>query len=667
MRNPEDISLNMEGTEAPHLHADSIELAEKFMESGGFSEACWVLRNVLKQDSVHREAKALLARCSHLMGLSGAARDYGYRGRQARHEFDELPGSDGVFIGGTGRSGTSLLRRVLNSNPAIGSIAGETKCINDAWFRLAPHWFNALPAGERGRGVEQLKQLWRDRFFCYVHSHQASLKDNRLRGFCLWLEREALESELPRLTELMHAASLHEIETVWGGLYGALFAHRSRSLGKRLWVEKTPRNSYFAEYLYAAMPGMKLINVVRDGRDAALSMQNVSWGEKDLIKAVDWWGEELDQTMRVLDALPQSSVLTVCYEDLVTEPQRVMETIGAFLGVPAEYDLDIFASSVARWKSEMPTSVQEYAVERYGQLFERFGYETGSVAAEGPTHASTAGFEMRKRNDGTRYMADLVLPLASQLKCVLMSELAEETSPSFFLRHDVDDDIDAALQMALLEKEHGIRAAYFLLPPSPSQSSANYYGVIDDSGLRPGEAVVEQARQLVDWGHEVGLHNNFAELAVHLKCDVAELIREQVEFFRARGIELKGTAAHGSPFFHENGFISFEIFAEGVVKAGYERGRTISVDGVELKLHSLNLADFGFGYEAYSLPYEIGLSDASCVWGGKLARHAPRPELNELQGAEYLAAFREMVATATPEHGVNKLMVLVHPEHWVIR
>ncbi|MCJ2166237.1 MULTISPECIES: sulfotransferase [unclassified Pseudodesulfovibrio] len=573
-----------------------------------------------------------------------------------------------VFIGGTGRSGTSLLRRALNSNPDVASVPGETKCINDERFRLAPHWFHGLPSGSREQGVKDLKRLWRERFYCYVHPHKASLKDNQLRGFCLWLDREAMEAELSRLDELVRATSLHEVEAIWGGLYAALFRHRSQAQGKSHWVEKTPRNSFFAEYLYSIIPDMRLINMVRDGRDVALSMQNVAWGEKDYVKALDWWAEEMRETMRVVDSLPESAVLTVRYEDLVTEPNAVMAGIADFIGATPSHDLDIFASSVGRWKDEMPTEAQEHAVTRHGELLERLGY-VATVSAHrivAPTSVPRIDFDMKKRNDGTRYMTDLVLPLHAVLKCVTMREVGQGGEPCFFLRHDVDDDMDAALQMALLEKGHGIRASYFLLPPSPTQGKTNYYGTIDENGLRPNQTVIDQARQLIEWGHEVGLHNNIAELAVYLKRTVAEVLAEQVEFFASHGIKLVGSAAHGGPFFHENGFVSFEIFAEAGVKPGFERGRTIEVDGQVLKLHTLSQADYGFAFEAYSLPYEIGLNDSNGMWGGKLVRHSPHPELNELKGERYLSAFREMVATAHPKSGVQTLQVLVHPEHWGI-
>lgn len=61
------------------------------------------------------------------------------------------------------------------------------------------------------------------------------------------------------------------------------------------------------------------------------------------------------------------------------------------------------------------------------------------------------------------------------------------------LRHDVDADVDAALRMAELEAEMGIRATYFLMLRSPA------YNLM----ARHSQRAVESILQL---GHWIGLH-----------------------------------------------------------------------------------------------------------------------------------------------------------------
>ena len=62
-----------------------------------------------------------------------------------------------------------------------------------------------------------------------------------------------------------------------------------------------------------------------------------------------------------------------------------------------------------------------------------------------------------------------------------------------YLRHDVDLSLEAALELARLEHEQGVRATYFLMTESV------FYNLLSKSGERT-------LRQLREWGHAVGLH-----------------------------------------------------------------------------------------------------------------------------------------------------------------
>jgi hypothetical protein len=75
-----------------------------------------------------------------------------------------------------------------------------------------------------------------------------------------------------------------------------------------------------------------------------------------------------------------------------------------------------------------------------------------------------------------------------------------EAPPFFILRHDVDYDPAPALRLARLEADRGFRATYFLLLNSV------YYNL-----LGPEHAAFP--RQLVEMGHEVGLHYDLDFLA----------------------------------------------------------------------------------------------------------------------------------------------------------
>lgn len=68
--------------------------------------------------------------------------------------------------------------------------------------------------------------------------------------------------------------------------------------------------------------------------------------------------------------------------------------------------------------------------------------------------------------------------------------------PKLFLRHDVDLDLNKALEVAMIENEHGVRATYMVMV-----NSALYR--VEETASR------SILRRLISMGHEVALHFDF--------------------------------------------------------------------------------------------------------------------------------------------------------------
>ena len=84
--------------------------------------------------------------------------------------------------------------------------------------------------------------------------------------------------------------------------------------------------------------------------------------------------------------------------------------------------------------------------------------------------------------------------LDSGYKFILFEEKEQAASDKFcILRHDIDADLKAAYEIALIENEMGVRSTYFLMIRSPLY---NLFG-------RANHAFVEKILSL---GHAIGLH-----------------------------------------------------------------------------------------------------------------------------------------------------------------
>jgi hypothetical protein len=182
----------------------------------------------------------------------------------------------------------------------------------------------------------------------------------------------------------------------------ALTVQLARQQGSRRWVEKTPRHLEVPELITDAWPDARIVRIVRDPRDAAVSLTKVPFGTPSLLT-------NLSVLARMNEAAADfyresSQAMTVRYEDLVAEPERELRRICGFVGedyepgmveerasatgLAAEHEWwkgdatgPLDRSRSGRWVDEMPPEVQHYAALNMGDILEEHGYGEGVPAA----------------------------------------------------------------------------------------------------------------------------------------------------------------------------------------------------------------------------------------------------------------------------------------------
>tara|TARA_A100001015_G_scaffold77007_1_gene85512 strand:- start:2202 stop:4172 length:1971 start_codon:yes stop_codon:yes gene_type:complete len=216
------------------------------------------------------------------------------------------------------------------------------------------------------------------------------------------------------------------------------------------------------------------------------------------------------------------------------------------------------------------------------------------------------------------------------------------------LRHDIDYDLDLALEFAHLEHSMGYSATYFLL------DTAAYWNESD---------FADKALQIQDFGHEIGLHVNSVAKWVSGKIKSPEGdFLQNLRTLRDIGLNVNGVAAHGdadcykfnvanywmfselkpeNPFASENG-----ITAEGVFDSSSDRVLFYPVthiakntNGDELLLWQTSMLKHGVKYHAAHENYDFYFSDSGGKW---------RNNLDPLQ----------------QQFDDKKTQILIHPEHW---
>jgi hypothetical protein len=200
------------------------------------------------------------------------------------------------FIVGVNRSGTTLLRLMLDSHPEL-TIPPETHFVPEM-IRLAR------------RENTTRKRLLR-----------AATDHPRWGDF--GLDDDVLLERLQEVKPLNPADAIR--------VFYDLYAEKE---GKPRWGDKTPRYMRAMPRIERALPEARFIHLIRDGRDVALSQAEraLDGQEPAITEVAERWRRRIE-TARV-HAADLDDYLEVRYEDLVGDPEGTLRRICAFIELP---------------------------------------------------------------------------------------------------------------------------------------------------------------------------------------------------------------------------------------------------------------------------------------------------------------------------------------------
>lgn len=253
-----------------------------------------------------------------------------------------------VFVGGSGRSGTTIAGAVISCHPRFRELP----------FEIKVH----LTAGAVAVGAQTPDKL---------REHVWSRHERNLHRI---ISREQMASLLDDFcadpADPMRARAFIE------GIMQPVAAEA----GKPSWVEMTPLNAMWASWLYQVFPDMKLVHMIRDGRDVAAST-HAAWGEMSIPEALDWWSRRIKQVAANVEQLPPERVLTVQFEDLANLQREATYTrLLEFLDVDDDPSIRTFfekrlrpaKAHISRWKTDLPAEERAALNRRYRAILQDF-------------------------------------------------------------------------------------------------------------------------------------------------------------------------------------------------------------------------------------------------------------------------------------------------------
>lgn len=268
-----------------------------------------------------------------------------------------------IFIGGMGRSGTSITLHALYRHPDVYAVPIESKIIVECdgladladvltvnWSptrdREALHrirYILSYLSTSKGR-IEAVNSPYR-----IAHGFQETSLDELFPDY-----NTKVEQFLDALAELPVVPSREIVVSVIRNLVDSLFTECARSLGKSVWAEKTPENAFRAKFLRELYPDSIFVLCERDPRGilwSHLVRGSVKATDPDSIERFAYDVLRYERSRR--DIIESGRAYVLSLERFCSEPEVVLDEIAA-------------ASGLSRYSQGAKRQVMETTLNYYG-------------------------------------------------------------------------------------------------------------------------------------------------------------------------------------------------------------------------------------------------------------------------------------------------------------
>ena len=286
-----------------------------------------------------------------------------------------------IFILGNPRSGTTLLRLMLNNHR---NIVIPPECgFAVWWYEKYQHW--------DARSSQDSEKL-----ATFIHDLMTSRKIDTWN-----LDPARLREHVSR-----------EQPGSYSKLVSSIYEFFGRSTGREFkrWGDKNNFHVGFVTTLFAIFPNGCFVHIVRDGRDVACSYRNVMRSPivscysprlpTDIHEIAAEWRKNLSKVIKAFDKIGWEKVLEIRYEDLVSHVETELRRLCVYLGEPYDDNMlnyyeanrikQLEPAEFLQWKAktlEKPTDAEVGKFEREltpseirdfnqeaGDLLRRYGY-----------------------------------------------------------------------------------------------------------------------------------------------------------------------------------------------------------------------------------------------------------------------------------------------------
>jgi omega-hydroxy-beta-dihydromenaquinone-9 sulfotransferase len=335
-----------------------------------------------------------------------------------------------IFIGGTGRSGTTILYRALGCHENIYALPKEMRFVTEPDgimdlvdavstrysinqsrealynFERLMRIYMAEPEGEYYPNYDLPNWIGSEFYYRRLQQYCESLVDFSFNGISAPLrppldeEKTAVwKKQLKKLAKagrgkdkqlrqfkfphrdirvVKYFSNRQEILELSAKFVDDLFMHVTRNEGKQTWCEKTPTTLQSLDFVWELFPTAVFIHMVRDPRGVLESMRKVRWAPDNtrdlclfLQKIYDRWFD-----LKAHIDFSQHKYLEVKLEKLSADPKATLTQISHLCGLPNSYHNlpEISGEKVNNWHVRMSHEDLQIANKLLGPYIVQLGY-----------------------------------------------------------------------------------------------------------------------------------------------------------------------------------------------------------------------------------------------------------------------------------------------------
>ena len=299
-----------------------------------------------------------------------------------------------IFIGGVGRSGTSIVRELFSSNKMVATFPFEYRFIIDPdgiidYLTTSTNSWSPYIADRRLKRLESfLLRLGKKNNFAYffgwlIRSSDLLSKRISADAYHGWELADHFPNYYKHVDILISELEIFQFPAIWAGadsfklkskikyspprsseelhaifsrFLTNLFHDMLEKYGKFVLVEDNTWNLLFINPISKIFIDSKFIHVYRDPRDVVCSFVKQRWMPSNLVQSATICRDLYLQILNNLSVVEESRVFSISLEELVFEQQVKVPLMADFAGLEAcdsMIEFPLSSRSIGRWKRDL--------------------------------------------------------------------------------------------------------------------------------------------------------------------------------------------------------------------------------------------------------------------------------------------------------------------------